>query len=292
MTASRLGCSSVARYTPTAWNVCLALIGVALAYGCAQAPPKGAGKVTAFSAASAGGGYPGAWREVTFSKFRKATKYTLIDDCGTVVVEAKADGSSSGLAEPLDIDPREYPWLTWRWKVPELIPGIDNTKRAKDDAPVRIEVSFDGDMKKVPLDDKVFFFQVKALTGLDMPYATLEYVWGDGAPQETVIPNTWTSRIRMLMLEVGSEHAGQWITETRNVVEDYRRAYGEEPGKITALAILTDTDATGEKTTGYYGDIAFMSAKPAAAGHIQAAGAANAEHTAAGLDCPAPVGTR
>lgn len=292
MTASLLGGLNVARFMPSARSVCVALAAMVLAHGCAQAPPKAAGQVTAFSAASAGGAYPGAWREVTFSKFRKATKYTLTDDCGTTVVEAKADGSSSGLAEPLDIDPAQYPWLTWRWKVAELNPGIDNTKRAKDDAPVRLEISFDGDMKKVPLDDKVFFFQVKALTGLDMPYATLEYVWGDGAPQEAVIVNTWTSRIRMLMVEVGSDHTGQWVTETRNVVEDYRRAYGEEPGKITAVAIITDTDATGEKATGYYGDIAFMSAKPADGGHTPAAGAANAEHAAAQLGCPAPGGSR
>src|SRR5262245_20181143 len=230
-----------------AWSLCWVLIVVLLAHGCAQAPPKPVAKVTAFSAASPGGAYPGGWREVTFSKFRKPTKYALVDDCGTVVVEAKADGSSSALAEPLDIDPRQYPWITWRWKVPELVPGIDNTKRATDDAPVRLEISFDGDMKKLSIDDKVFFFQVKAGTGFDMPYATLEYVWGEGAPAETVIVNTWTSRIRMLMLEVGSEHAGRWVTETRNVLDDYRRAYGEEAGRITAVAIVTDTDATGQK---------------------------------------------
>src|SRR5262249_2038550 len=219
------------RSMPSTWRACLVLVAMLLAYGCAQAPPRGTGKVTAFSSASPGGAYPGAWREVTFSKFRKPTKYALIDECGTTVVEAKADGSYSGLAGTLDIDPRQYQWLTWRWKVPALIPGIDNTKRAKDDAPVRLEVSFDGDMKKVPLDDKVFFFQVKALTGLDMPYATLEYVWGDGAAPETVIVNTWTSRIRMLMLEAGSERAGQWVTGTRNVSEDYKRGYGKDHGR-------------------------------------------------------------
>jgi len=292
VTESLLGRMSVARFMRGGWwRVSLLLVAVLLAHGCAQAPPKSAAKVTAFSGATPGGAYPGAWREVAFSKFRKPTKYTLIDDCGTTVVEAAADGSSSGLAEALDIDPHQYPWLTWRWKAPVLTPGIDNTKRATDDAPVRIEVSFDGDMKKVPLDDKVFFFQVKALTGLDMPYATLEYVWGAGAPPETVIVNTWTSRIRMLMLEVGSEHAGQWVTETRNVYEDYKRAYDEEPGKITAVAIVTDTDATGAKTTGYYGDIAFLSAKPADAGGAQAAGTTNAARTA-GLNCPTPGGSR
>jgi hypothetical protein len=187
----------------------------------------------------------------------------MVDSCGTTVVEASADGSSSGLAEPLDVDPHKYPWLTWRWKVPQFIPGVDNTRRETEDAPARLEISFDGDMKKVPFEDRFFFAEVKALTALNMPYATLEYVWGDGAPRETVIINTWTSRIRMILVEIGAERTGEWVTEKRNVYEDFRRAFGEEPGRITAIAIFTDTDATGEKATAYYGDITFLPAEPA-----------------------------
>jgi len=199
------------------------------------------------------------------------------------VVEANADGSSSGLAEPLDIDPRKYPWLTWRWKVPRFIPGIDNTRRATEDSPARLEISFDGDMSKVPFDDRLFFAEVKALTGLDMPYATLEYVWGDGAPAETVIVNTWTSRIRMILIEIGAKHSGRWVTEKRNVYEDYRRAYGEEPGKITAIAIITDTDATGQKATAYYGDISFLPTEPSGGEGSDTAAVDRRE----GLECPA-----
>jgi hypothetical protein len=241
----------------------LMLVAALLVGGCVHAPPRPPAQVSAFSAASPGSAYPGGWRELSFSRLRKPTKYVMVDSCGTTVVEASADGSSSGLAQPLDVDPHKYPWLTWRWKVPQFIPGVDNTRRETDDAPARLEISFDGDMKKVPFEDRVFFAEVKALTAFDTPYATLEYVWGDGAPRETVIINTWTSRIRMIMVEIGAERTGEWVTEKRNVYEDFRRAFGEEPGRITAIAILTDTDATREKVTAYYGDIAFLPAEPA-----------------------------
>jgi len=121
---------------------------------CAQIPPAPPAQVAPFSAARPGGAYPGSWRTLAFSKFRKETGYALVDDCGTTVVEARAEGSSSGLVALVDIDPSKYPWLTWRWKVPQLVPGADNTRREAEDAPARAEISFDGDSKKLTIGDR------------------------------------------------------------------------------------------------------------------------------------------
>lgn len=240
----------------------LILVVAALLSSCAHAPPAPSKQVAAFSSARPAGPYPGGWHVLGFSKFRKETHYALVDDCGTTIVEARADGSSSGLIELVDIDPSKYPWLTWRWKVHELVPGADNTRRETEDAPARIEVSFDGDATKLSIGDRLWAAQVKALTGTDLPYATLEYVWGDGAPKEAIIENTWTSRIRMLLVESGPERVGGWVTETRNVYEDYRLVFGEAPGRIIAIGVVTDTDATGTKAEARYGDIALLPAKP------------------------------
>lgn len=272
----------------------LVILGTALLSSCAQAPPAPpapAAEVAPFSAARPGAAYPGGWHALGFSKFRKETHYALVEDCGRTVVEARADGSSSGLVEVVDIDASKYPWITWRWKVPRLVPGADNTRRETEDAPARIDVSFDGDWKKLTFGDRLWSSQVKAWTGMDLPYATLEYVWGDGAPRDTVIINTWTARIRMILVESGPENIGKWVTETRNVYEDYRRAFDEEPGKITTIGIITDTDATGQKVEAYYGDIAFLPAEPANRKGAQLASAPGTTHSpgdpSEGLDCPA-----
>jgi len=37
--------------------------------------------------------------------------------------------------------------------------------------------------------------------------------------------------------------------------EDYKQAFGKEPPMISGIAIMTDTDNTGESATAYYGDI-------------------------------------
>jgi hypothetical protein len=88
------------------------------------------------------------------------------------------------------------------------------------------------------------------------------YIWENRAPRGAVLPNLHTSRIKMIVAESGREKVGSWQDITRNVMEDYRRAFGEEPGRITAIAVMTDTDNTGENAHAWYGDIVFRRIAP------------------------------
>jgi hypothetical protein len=63
----------------------------------------------------------------------------------------------------------------------------------------------------------------------------------------------------MIVVESGPDRVGQWVTEERNVYEDFRRAFGREAPMISGLALMTDTDNTGETATAWYGDISFLS---------------------------------
>jgi hypothetical protein len=96
---------------------------------------------------------------------------------------------------------------------------------------------------------------VYLITGRRMPYATLVYIWENRAPKNAVIPNPHTSRIKMIVAESGRANLGRWQRVTRNIVNDYRRAFGEEPGVVTSVGIMTDTDNTGLKAEALYGDI-------------------------------------
>jgi len=237
--------------------------GCALALnGCAttdiQPQPQGFKTVTAFSLAQPEGTLPGGWQPWRLSKLKKLTSYQLVNYDGAVVVKAMSAASASGLVHPLDIDPRESPILQWRWKVPKLIPGADNARRSAEDAPVRVVISFDGDVESLPLEDRTFFDRIRAVTGYQLPYATLMYIWENRAARGAVIPNPHTERIQMIVAETGAALTGTWKLETQNVYEDYKRAFGTEPGRIKAIAIMTDTDNTGETVEAYYGDIAFM----------------------------------
>jgi hypothetical protein len=251
------------RIPPYCLAVCLPL----LAAGCASVPPPQQDVVAlpyvkSFSANEPGDGVPEGWRPWTLSKFKKPTQYRLVDDAGRTVVRARADASASGLVHPLDVDPRRYPLLQWRWKTTDLIVRADNTQKNTEDSPLRVVVSFDGDIDRLPLEDRVFFDNIRAFTGQQLPYATLMYIWENRAPRDAVIPNRHTSRIKMIVAESGRDKVGSWQDVTRDVYEDFRRAFGEEPGRIIAIGIMTDTDNTGDNAHAYYGDITFRRIAP------------------------------
>jgi hypothetical protein len=213
-----------------------------------------------FSRNTPGEQLPAGWQKWTLSRFKKPTEYRLVDYDGRTVVRARARGSASGLVHPLEVDPQRYPVLDWDWKITGLIPGADNTRKHTEDSPARVVVSFSGDVSTLPLADRMFFDNVRLMTGQQLPYATLMYIWENRAPVGTIIPNLHTSRIKMVVAGSGEDRIGSWQHVTRNLAEDFRRAFGEEPGRVTAVAIMSDTDNTGEQASAYYGDISFRRA--------------------------------
>ena len=209
---------------------------------------------------AAEGKLPDGWRRWSISKLKKPTKYKLVECNGRTVVEANAEASASGLIHRLDIDAKEFPVLAWQWKAMSLIKTADNRTKRLEDSPVRVVVTFAGDVSTLPFDERMFFDNVKLLTREQLPYATLMYIWENKAPVNSLLPNLHTSRIKMIVAESGPNKVGQWQDLARNVYEDYKRAFNEEPGRITSVAVMSDTDNTGETVQAYYGDISFRRA--------------------------------
>jgi hypothetical protein len=218
-------------------------------------------KLAIFSANSPAG-LPSGWEPLIVLRTKKLTDYQLVSDQGRTVLHAKADSAASGLIHHVSIDSRKYPWLNWQWKVNKLIKTADNTRRATEDSAVRIVLGFDGDKDTLPFGDQIMFETAKILTGRDVPYATLMYIWENKAPVGTVIPNSRTGRIQKLVVASGPAGIGQWRELTRNIVEDYEKAFGEKPGRLIGVGVLTDTDNTGETVEAWYGDIRLLREQP------------------------------
>jgi hypothetical protein len=242
----------------------IAMLATAMLAGCAVAPEKpdevrlpGVGK---FSAEQPGETLPSGWRVWKLSGLKRPTEYSLVDHEGRTVILARSRAGASGLVFPITIDLREYPYLHWHWKVPALIQGADNTQRHTEDSPVRIVITFDGDRSKLPLGERLFADNFRLFTRQEFPYAILMYIWENRAPVGRVIGNLHTTRIKMIVADTGGEHLGKWRSETRNVYEDYKRAFGEEPPPVRSIGIMTDSDNTGVDAEAYYGDITFLRA--------------------------------
>ena len=145
--------------------------------------------------------------------------------------------------------------------ISRLIKGADNSEASKEDSPVRLVFEFEGDKSKLPFSDRAALSFAETVTRRESPYATLMYIWSNRAPVGAVVRNPRTGRVQMVVASSGSAGVGQWQTLARNLRDDYRKAFGEEPGKLLAYGVLTDTDNTGEQVTGWYGDIVFKAAQ-------------------------------
>ena len=105
--------------------------------------------------------------------------------------------------------------------------------------------------------EKTKFETAKLLYGEYPPIAAINYIWGSKAKKGVVIANPFTKRAMMIVVESGETRKGVWVHYERNVLEDYKKAFGKNPPRISGVAIMTDSDNTKETATTYYGDIFF-----------------------------------
>lgn len=231
-----------------------------LVAGCVAAPPVPeipAHDISAFSVNSPGEDLPRGWRPWIINRIKAETAYSLVRDplTGQVVLHAVSDRSASGLRQLLDIDPEQRPLIAWRWRIVDLVVSADNQDRYSEDAPARLMLFFDGDRKALPLKEKMLMETARVLTGHELPYATLMYVWENRFPPGTVLTSSYTEQVKMVVVGTGRDRIGAWRSFLRNYVNDYTRSFGHAPGRLVGVGIMTDTDNTGESVEAFYGDI-------------------------------------
>jgi hypothetical protein len=159
----------------------------------------------------------------------------VVSEDGNRVLQADSRDAASGLIRDLDFDPQQWPILAWRWKIDGVLPTGDARRRSGDDYPARLYVIF----------PHWFFPRTK----------TLNYIWANHLPAGTVVPNPFTANAMMIAVASGPDQAGQWVAERRNLVADYRRAFGEDPPPAGAVALMTGTDNTGGTARAWYDDL-------------------------------------
>lgn len=210
-----------------------------------------------FSSLRAGSDFPSAWKPLTFKKIKQHTRYSLVADNGVVVVKAVSNASASGLIRKVEINPKTYPVVTWRWKVTKIYAKGDVTKKKGDDYPARIYITFKYDPDKAGFFEKIKYETAKTLYGEYPPIAALNYIWASNAHKGTIVPNPYTDQAMMIAVESGVQKLNNWVEEVRNIYQDYKKAFGEEPPLISGVAIMTDSDNTKESAVSFFGDIIF-----------------------------------
>jgi len=243
----------------TTWRLLLLAAGLLFATSVSMADSSTVLDVGKFSANLSGSALPEGWKPLTFKKIPKLTSYELVKDGGSVVVKATSEASASGLIKEIKIDPKAFPIVRWRWKVENLLKNSDVSRKGGDDYPARLYITFEYDPDKVSFGKKLKFKAGQAIFG-DIPIAALNYIWETKTPAGTIVENAYTNFAQMIVVESGPKKVGMWVEEERNIYEDYKKAFEEEPPMINGVAIMSDTDDTKERATAYYGDIKFVRA--------------------------------
>ncbi|MBC8007968.1 MAG: DUF3047 domain-containing protein [Prolixibacteraceae bacterium] len=214
--------------------------------------------IAGFSSAIPGGPLPDSWKLVTLAKIKRQTRYSLVRDADTTVLRADAEASMASVMHPLNFDPRDHAVVEWRWKITHLLRKSNIATKAGDDFPARFYVFFDYDIARLPFATRTKIRVARALFGEEVPLAVLCYVWDGKSIQGTTAWSAYTDRVRVIVAQSGDAQLNKWVTVRRNIVDDFRAAFGEDPPRVSGVAVATDTDNTGESVTAFYGDIRFM----------------------------------
>jgi hypothetical protein len=210
----------------------LRLVGCLLAAGFVGAAFSSQLAVIVFSPEGWGkGGVPPDWR------IKVNHGHANIDSCadgGEPCIRFKSVDSSFGIERGLDVNPSQTPLLTWRWKVTKLPAGGDFRHNATDDQAAQVLVLFS--------DHRV-----------------LSYIWDSTAPEGFGDGNAsyWLVHVYAIVCESGPAQAGKWLTESRNVAADFKRAFGKPAPGIKGIRLQINSQHTGTAAESYFGEVAF-----------------------------------
>ena len=184
-------------------------------------------------------GLDGRWLPEKFIMGLKPTDYTVVPDGSNSCLRASATNSNSALMVKLNFKPPAHLFVRWRWKIDRTPPGASDRVVHDYDHAARLIIAFD------------------TFIG---PPRSIDYLWANTEPIGTAMPHPLMGRAQMLVLESGNGRAGEWITEERDVTEDWRRLFpGRKMPKIVGIGVLTDTDSTHTQVTAGYENIELYS---------------------------------
>ncbi|CAN5474737.1 hypothetical protein BH23BAC3_BH23BAC3_30740 [soil metagenome] len=174
---------------------------------------------------------------------------------GTPIIIATSDNAISSVTTSIDAGPEIFQFLEWEWKIESVLEKGDMFEKDGDDFAARVYVTFDYNPSNLGFRDRMRYRLYRTFTSFEIPLRSLNYVWANKAEIGTQTESPFTDWVRYIAVQSGNDRAGEWIVEKRNILDDYREVFGEEPPRISGITIMTDSDNTEESTRAYFGKI-------------------------------------
>jgi Protein of unknown function (DUF3047) len=182
-------------------------------------------------------GVPNGWQVQSWG----SPKYDFVieADGQARVLHMKSDNEGSTINKEVKIDLKGTCVLQWRWKAVTLPKGGDSRKKETDDQGVQIYVTF-------PRFPQAVRSRI------------IGYVWDTTAPAGTFVRSEKSGTVTYVVVRSGAAGLGEWHTESRNVCEDYKKIYSEEPAEpVGAVSVAIDSNDTKSTAESYVGEILF-----------------------------------
>ncbi|HTG01054.1 MAG TPA: DUF3047 domain-containing protein [Nitrospirota bacterium] len=191
------------------------------------------------------------WRPFYFPKIEKHSVYSIVHQDGRTVLKAESNASASAMVFKESYSVYEYPMVRWRWKVDNVYAkGLSGVK-AGDDYPMRVYIMFEYDPEQAGAFERLEYGIAKKIYGYYPPQSSINYVWANKEEGERIVTSPYTDRAKMVLLQRGKKNVGVWQDELVDVLADYEKAFGTKPPVRARIAIMNDSDNTGEQSVSY-----------------------------------------
>jgi len=197
---------------------------------------------------------PEGWHDLPLPGKTKS-RYRAVRKEGRDAIEAVSHDAASLWRRRLRVPAAQLGTVQFSWWVEPLLPEAHVGDVDREDAVARVVFGFDGDRSRLSARTRAQFELATLLSGEAPPYATLMYVWDGHAEPGTVITNPRSERIRKIVLDSGAAQLGRWRDHRRDLRADFERAFGEPPGDLVSVALMTDSDNTDGRARTWYGPV-------------------------------------
>ncbi len=178
------------------------------------------------------------WKVVSYFGVRP-TQYSRV---GKGVIKAESVGSKASLFREVKEKERNYALLSWRWKISNVVRSAIETKKDRFDAAARVMVVFGRE-------------KGYGIFGMGEPLGLkIEYIWATRLPKGHLFDHPGEKNCKVFVVETGEKRVGEWVYVERNIREDFKRAFEQEPPGVLSIGIQTDTDHSNEMVTAYYSE--------------------------------------
>jgi len=191
------------------------------------------------------------WKPFFFPKKKKPSTYTIEKNGPEHVLRAESNASASAIVYKNSFNVYEHPRMKWRWKVGNVYKKGDARTKKGDDYPIRVYIMFEYDPEQAGAFEKMKYGLARSIYGEYPPHSSLSYVWANKDEPEKFLTSPYTDKAMMVLLEKGPQKVGAWQDEEINILDDYQQAFGVKPPARARMAIMNDSDNTGESSVSY-----------------------------------------